>query len=73
MAVEWGRRSGGIMAQADRQGPASEFNGDVGALVHRAMAQLRKLQPETASNRFEEREQSQLAHPADFRDICIGD
>jgi len=56
------------MAQVDRQGPASEFNGDVGALVHRAEAQLRKLHPETAS-----KEQSQLAHPADFRDICIGD
>ncbi len=42
------------MAQVDRQGRASEFNGDVGALVHRAEAQLRKLHPETASNRFEE-------------------
>jgi hypothetical protein len=42
------------MGQVDRQGPASEFNGDVSDLVHRAETQLRKLQPETASSgRFE--------------------
>jgi len=33
------------MGQADRQRSASEFNGDVGKLIHSAEVQLRKLQP----------------------------
>jgi len=37
------------MGQVNGQGSASEFNGDVSTLVHRAEAQLRRLQPEPGS------------------------
>ena len=37
------------MRQADPQGSASEFNGDVSELVHRAGAQLRKQQPDAGN------------------------
>ena len=37
------------MGQVNGQGSASEFSGDVSNLVHRAEAQLRRLQPEPGS------------------------
>jgi len=37
------------MGQADRQRSASEFNGDVGKLIHSAEVQLRELQPNTGN------------------------
>jgi hypothetical protein len=37
------------MGQVNGQGSASEFNGDVSNLVHRAEAQLHRLQPDTGS------------------------
>jgi hypothetical protein len=37
------------MGQVYREGPASEVNGDVGGLIHKAEIQLRRLQPEASS------------------------
>jgi hypothetical protein len=50
------------MGQVDLQGPASAFNGDVGELVQRAGAQLRRQQSEIGSKPEEGRSFNSIIH-----------